>query len=103
MRPILEEPALPFRPPGRAVEQLAVVVAQAGERGKVMRADKHVDAVDLMQRQSLDGSPQMACVDERRARRPEALRGKCNPPRRAEAELFHGIPYFRHSLPPSRS
>ena len=43
--PVLEQP--PGRDPRRPVEQGAVVGAQPREQGHVVRADGHVDRVDL--------------------------------------------------------
>jgi hypothetical protein len=46
-----------------------------------MRADEHVDAVDLVQREQLDRAAQMPLIDARGMRRAEALRGERDPPR----------------------
>jgi hypothetical protein len=48
-----------------------------------MGAREHVDAVDLVKRQPLDRTAQMALVDDRRQGAAKALRAERDPPRRA--------------------
>lgn len=49
MRPIFEEPPLPFRTPGQTVQIGAIIGAQPRESRQVMGARKQVDAVDLVE------------------------------------------------------
>jgi hypothetical protein len=45
-----------------------------------MRADQHVDAVDLVQRQPIERAAQAALIGTRRMPGAEALRGERDPP-----------------------
>ncbi|MEO8374649.1 MAG: hypothetical protein ABI471_05455 [Sphingomonas bacterium] len=53
-----------------------------------MRAGKHIDAVDLVQRQPVDDAAEAPLVDTIGQRRAEALRGERDPPRLGEGQLF---------------
>jgi hypothetical protein len=51
-----------------------------------MRANEHVDAVDLVQRQPVDRAAQAALIGARGMREAEALRGERDPPRVCERD-----------------
>ncbi|MFA6113729.1 MAG: hypothetical protein WC729_07040 [Sphingomonas sp.] len=51
-----------------------------------MRANEHVDAVDLVQRQPVDRAAQAAPIGTRGMRGAEALRGERDPPRLCERD-----------------
>jgi len=61
-----------------------------------MGPDQHADAVDLVQREAVDGPPQMTGVDRGRPRRAEPLRGERDPPRGLERQRFD---LARHAAP----
>jgi hypothetical protein len=76
VRPIFEQAALAFPAPGGAVDEGAVVRAQAREGREVMGAGEDVDAVDLVEAEALDGAAEVGGGDLRRPRRAEALGGE---------------------------
>ena len=88
VRPIFEQPPLPLRAPGGAVEQGAIIAAEAREGRQIMGAGEDVDAVDLVQAEPGDGAGEMAGGHRRRAGDAEALRGERDPPGGGEAEAF---------------
>lgn len=53
-----------------------------------MRADEHVDAVDLVEPEPADRPPQMPLVDQRRARLAETLRGERDAARLSEGNTL---------------
>lgn len=53
-----------------------------------MRADKHVDAVYLVQPEPADRPPQMPLIDRRRARLAETLRGERDAARLGEGNAL---------------
>ncbi len=71
-----------LRTPGQPVEQVARVRPEAGEDRQVVRADQHVDRVDLQQPHPVDHPAQVPCVDPAgRPRLGEALGGERDPAR----------------------
>jgi len=88
MRPIFEQPPFALSPPGGAIDQVAIIAAEAGEGGEIMGADKHIDAVDLVQRQPIDRAAEAALVYTLGQRRAKALCGESDPPRLGERQLF---------------
>ena len=89
MAPVLEQ--APRRVVGGAVERLAVVRAEAGEAGQVVRPREHVDRVDLDQADAVEQAPDRAPVVPPRLG--EALRGQRGAPR-----LGGGKANARHRL-----
>ena len=88
MRPIFEQPPLAFPPPGGTVDQAAIIIAEARESGEIMRAGKHIDAVDLVERQPVYDAAEASLIDAIGQCRAEALRGERDPPRLGERQLF---------------
>lgn len=84
MRPIFEQPPLRLRPPGRSVEQPAIISTQPRESGQIMRSRKDINAVDLVERKPLDCSAQMPLIDRGGPRGAEPLSGKRDPARGGE-------------------
>ena len=79
MGPIFEEPASAAAPPGRTIDERPVLNAETRESGQVMRPDKHVDAVDLMEAEPFDRSVEMTGIDQSWPRVREPLCGEGNP------------------------
>ena len=88
VRPIFEQPSLGLASPRGGVEQGAVVRPEAREGGQVMRPRQHVDTVDLVQGQALDGAAQVGLARDGRARRREALRRQRDATRGGERQAF---------------
>jgi hypothetical protein len=60
-----------------------------------MSPRKHVDAVDLVEREPIDGSAEVALIYAGRARSTEALSGKRDPARRGERKPLRQDPLTR--------
>lgn len=85
MRPILEHPSLACRPPGRVLQQAAIVRAEPEKGGEIVRPRQDIDAVDLEEAKPIDGLPDMRdgrLIDRALAK---ALRRESNP-----ARVFQG-------------
>jgi hypothetical protein len=95
VRPIFEQAALAPFAPGGAVDEGAVIRAKAREGRQVMGAGEDVDAVDLVEREPIEGAAERAPIGHRTARRAEALRGERDPARGGEGE---GVSVHRASL-----
>jgi hypothetical protein len=97
MPPVFEQ--LGLAAPGQPVEQVARVGPEAGEDRQVVRADQHVDRVDLQQPHPVDHPAQVPGVDPAgRPRLGEALGGECDPARLAGGERLrsgHGLDVSR--------
>ena len=62
MRPIFEQASLRFPAPGRAIQQLPIIGPQPRESGEIMRSGDDVDAVDLMQRKTIEKPAKMTLI-----------------------------------------
>ena len=85
VRPIFEQAPLAPRTPGGGVEQRTVIGAHPRKGRQIVRPHQHIDAVDLVQPEAIDRAPQLALIDNCRARLAEALR-----PQRDAARLGKG-------------
>lgn len=86
MRPIFEQAALGRRAPGGAVEQRAIIGAEARESGKIVGSGEDVDAVDLVEAEPLDGAGEMAAVRARGSGNAETLGGESDSPSGSEGD-----------------
>src|SRR5689334_6590788 len=90
MRPIFEQSSAALRTPGGVIEEVPVVRPEARKGRKIMGANQHVDAVDLVEREAIDFAAEMTVVHMPRAADAEALGGERNAPRGSQADLFNG-------------
>ena len=95
MGPIFEQPPLLPGSPGGRFDQRTIIGSEPGEGWQVMGADQNIDAVDLVQREPVDGFQPACGRNSFRARLAEALGGKSDPPCLGERKLF----YLRHVAP----
>ncbi len=88
MGPIFEQPSLLPASPGGGVDQRTVIGSESGEGRQVVGADQDIDAVDLMQREPVDGFQPTCGRDFVGTRLAKALGGKSDPPRLGRGKAF---------------
>ena len=88
VRPIFEQCALAFRPPGGAVEEASVITTQTRKCWQIMCPHQHVDAVDLVESEPLDSTAKVTAVHSGWSWNAEALCCERNAPSGLQCEFL---------------